>query len=117
MVLGTHALEVARQPGLCRFVSYKVIPESLTVPGRWRPETLPPAGHIKTSWDRVMELWYETFDDWRESVITSAPPYTKPSWATWEEYPFVEPSVDLVSTFLLERPSDDYLKDLRGYVS
>jgi hypothetical protein len=115
--LGTHAPEVARQPGLCRFVSYKVIPDALIVPGRWQPEALPPAGQIKTSWDRVMELWYETFDDWRDSVVTNPPSYTKPSWATRDEYPFVERDADLVSTFLLERPTDDYLKDLRGYIS
>jgi hypothetical protein len=115
--LGTHAREVARQPGLCRFVSYQVILESLKVPGRWQPGVLPSADRVKTSWDRVVELWYETFDDWRDSVITSPPAYTKPAWATWGEYPFVKPSIDFVSTFLLERPSDDYLKDLRGYIS
>ena len=98
-------------------MSYKAIPEALIVPGRWQPEALPPAGQVKTSWDRVMELWYETFDDWRDSVVTNPPSYTKPAWATWDEYPFVELGADFVSTFLLERPTDDYLKDLRGYVS
>jgi len=99
--LGTPRPRSRQQPGLCRFVSYKAIPEALIVPGRWQPEALPPAGQVKTSWDRVMELWYETFDDWRDSVVTNPPSYTKPAWATWDEYPFVELGADFVSTFLL----------------
>jgi hypothetical protein len=110
--LSTHAPEVAQQPGLLRFHGYQVILEDLTVPGNWRADTAPPGEQVQTSWHRVSELWYETFDDWRQAVGTTPPAYTKPSWATQETFPFV----DVASTFLLERPNDDYLKDLRGYV-
>ena len=30
-------------------------------------------------------------------------------------YPFFKPGVDLVSTFLLERPADEFLRDTRYY--
>jgi hypothetical protein len=36
-------------------------------------------------------------------------------WAKYDKYPFLEPDVDFVSTFLLERPECDFLKDYRSY--
>jgi hypothetical protein len=60
-------------------------------------------------------LWYENFDDWRKSVIEEPPRYTKPSWAKYERYPFLEPFEDFACSFLLERPTDEFLKNFRGY--
>ena len=114
--LRVHAPELALQPGLVRCMSYKVVQEVGNVPGRWRPDTVPPDGNVKTHWDRVVELWYETFDDWRRAVITAPPAYTRPEWATQAAYPFLRPYEELASTFILERPNDDFLRDLRGYV-
>jgi hypothetical protein len=114
--LRVHAPEVAQQPGLLRFFSYRVVREAGSVPGRWRPDTLPSPAQIQTSWDRVIELWYETFDDWRESVTAATAACSKPGWRTQDKYPFVEPFTDFVSTFILERPNDDFLRDLRAYV-
>lgn len=111
-----HAPEIARQPGLARFVSYRVVREVGHVPGRWRPDTLPPDDRVQTSWDRVLELWFETFEDWRGWVKACDENCTRPDWRTRDDYPFVEPFTDLVSTFILERPSDDFLRDSRGYV-
>ena len=42
----------------------------------------------------------------------SPPRYTKPPWATYDRYPFLEPGVDFASTFILERPSDDWLREV-----
>lgn len=114
--LDVHAKEVVKQPGLYRFFSYRVIKEPIGLPGTWAPGAKPPADSIHHSWDRLHELWYETFDDWRRSVIESPPRYTKPSWATYETYPFVEPFVDFVSSFILERPNDEFWRDSRGYL-
>lgn len=110
--LDVHVPEVMRQPGLYRFFSYRVIKEPITLPGTW-PSGTPP---ISYAWDRLCELWYETFDDWRDSVIASPPAYTRPSWASHETYPFLEPFADLVGTFVLERPNDEFWRDSRGYV-
>ena len=114
--LGTHAPEVATQPGLYRFVTYRVESGIARVPGRWRADAVPPQDRVRAAWDRVGELWYETFDDWEAAVVTSPPRYTKPAWATQDFFPFVEPYIDFASTFILERPVDDFLRDLRAYV-
>lgn len=114
--LNTHVKEVMQQPGLYRFFSYRVIQEPISLPGVWAPGKTPPPETVLASWDRVCELWYETFDDWRQSVIDSPPDYTKPSWASYDKYPFLEPFADFVSSFILERPNDEFLRDSRGYM-
>lgn len=113
--LNTHAKEVQKQPGLFRFFSYQVIKEKIQLPGVWSPTQMPPKDTILGDWDRLVELWYETGDDWRDSIIQSPPTYTKPDWATTETYPFFKPHVDFVSSFLLERPVDEFYRDSRGY--
>lgn len=113
--LRVHAPEVAEQPGLYRFFSYKTIEDSPSLPGVWRVGDEPPADMTESRWDRVYELWYETYSDWRRAVIEPPPAYTKPRWATQDTYPFFKAYEDLVCSFILERPSDEFLRDLRSY--
>ncbi len=114
--LNTHAREVMRQPGLYRFFSYRVIKEPIALPGTWAPVKRPSPETILHAWDRLVELWYDNFDDWRKSVMEAPPPYTKPPWAKYDNYPFLKPFVDFVSSFILERPSDEFLREARGYL-
>jgi hypothetical protein len=114
--LNVHAKEVMQQPGLWRFFSHRTVKEHIALPGTWAPGKTPPQDSVIHSWDRVCELWYESFDDWRRSVIDSPPVYTKPSWSKCHSYPFLEPYVDFASSFLLERPTDEFLRDARSYL-
>jgi hypothetical protein len=66
---------------------------------------------------RVSELWYENGTAWRRAIEESSVKYTKPAWAKYGKYPFLEPGVDFVSIFLLERPDMDFLRDYRGYLT
>jgi hypothetical protein len=107
--VNVHAPEVALQPGLTRFFSYRVLPSQ--VPVRKGVSTfLHPRSSVSSGWHRVSELWYENGNGWVESIITSPPAYTKPSWAERDTYPFFEPEVDFAGMFILERPSDDWLR-------
>ena len=101
--LNVYAKEVMKQPGLTRFFSFRTLPPL-------------PGGRTQT-WNRLVEQWYENFDGWKNSVIISPPNYTKPSWAKYDNYPFLEPYVDFVGTFILERPSDNFLRDYKGYIT
>jgi hypothetical protein len=114
--VNVHAAEVMRQPKLFRYFSTRVIGVPTGLPGTWPPAAAPPPESVMHTWDRVCELWYETFDDWRESVIDSPPQYTRPPWDGYAGYPFFEPNVDFVSSFLLERPNDEFARDARGYL-
>ena len=105
-----------KQPGLYRFFSYQAIREQLPLPGTWALGKSPPPHTVAYSWDRLIELWYETFDDWRRAIMQSQPQYTPSVWATANTYPFVESGVDFVSSFLLERTNDEFWRDARGYL-
>lgn len=109
-----HAREVVRQPGLIRFFSYRVVPEEVPLQKGGR-SFLHPETRVSSNWHRVSELWYENANGWAESVVTSPPAYTKPAWARWSDYPFFEPGVDFVSMFILERPTDDWVRDARPF--
>jgi hypothetical protein len=109
--LEIHSKEVMKQPGLTRYFSWRVPKPESPVPG-WgvpKPGQLPRYAH------RVVEQWYENYDGWIKSVIQSPPKYTKPAWAEYDKYPFLEPYVNFVSTFITERPDMDFLRDLRPY--
>lgn len=114
--LGTHVPELLKQPGLIRAFSYRTVQEGVHLPGTWRAGSAPKPGMVERGWDRVIELWYENFRDWRRAVLESPPRYTAPAWATRAAWPFVEPGRDLASTFLLERPNDEFLRDSRIFV-
>ncbi len=96
--VNVHAPEVCKQPGLKRFVSYHAV----------APKVGP--------WVRISELWYENADAWRKAIIDAPPTYTAPPWAKRKTYPFLEPWVDFVSTFLLEAPTNDFLRALTPYI-
>jgi hypothetical protein len=98
--INVHAKEVVEQPKLKRFFSFSAIEPSSKV----------------GPFVRVSELWYEKGSDWTKTVIESKLNYTKPSWSRWDKYPYLQPDVDFVSTFLLERPECDFLRDYRVYL-
>jgi Chalcone isomerase N-terminal domain len=111
--INEHAPQVLQQRGLTRFFSYSTVQAGVHLPGTWKPGSAPAPGMVERGWDRVVELWYENFRDWRRAVIQAPPLYTAPAWATHDTYPFLQPGQDFVSCFLLERPNDEFLRDSR----
>jgi chalcone isomerase len=109
--LNTHVPEVLRQPGLTRFFSYRIIAPP-AVMDNVVPAFLHPQSQVSSDWHRVSELWYESSNGWVDSIVKSPPQYTRPPWAAYDRYPFFEPGVDFASTFILERPTDDWLRQV-----
>jgi chalcone isomerase len=113
--LDVHAKEVMKQPGLIRYFSSRTLtmegPLPTPPPGT-RPFYPNPSPLFGAKWHRVSEQWYEDSKGWRKAVIESPPKYTKPKWAKYDKYPFFEPNVDFVSTFILEWPTDDFIKNV-----
>ena len=101
-------------PGVYRAFSTRAIREPIGLPGEWPPTARPRAANVLTQWDRLSELWFKNFDDWR--AFRKAASALRPSWATHSEYPFVRPRQELISSFLLERPTDEFWRDARGYL-
>jgi hypothetical protein len=129
--LNVHAQEALKQPGLMKFVSYKVLTEvgdkmmKLMMKSGGLPNVIqnadvksgapvPNQGAATSgmpkmkNWVRINEYWYKDFDAWRKAVLDSPPKYTAPSWGG--QYPYVE----MISTFLPYMHDVDFLKG--GYV-
>lgn len=66
---------------------------------------------------RVCEIWFEDSEGWRTAMVERAGQYTKPVWAAWDRFPFIEPYKDFVGIFLLDRPESDHLQQWRGYIT
>jgi hypothetical protein len=109
--VNVHAKEVTQQSGLTRFFSYRVLPGGAAVK-EGVSTFLHPRSTVSSGWHRVSEQWYENGRRWRESVIDSPPRYTAPAWANYASYPFFQPWSDFAGIFILERPSNDWLREL-----
>jgi hypothetical protein len=121
--INVHAPEASKQPGLRRFFSYKAVKPPVPLPGMWHPDATPPDEMTMVQWDRVSEMWYDSFSAWRNAVIENPPAYTPPEWAvdsfyqhTTNTFPFFKPGADFVCTFILERPADEFKRDTRYYL-
>lgn len=114
--LDTLAPEIMRQPGLFRFFSHRAIREPLSLPGEWPRSGRPAPDSILQAWDRLVELWYPSFAAWRTALLEQPPRHAAPPWATAGRFPFLQPGKDFVSSFLLERPTDEFWRDSRGYL-
>jgi hypothetical protein len=90
--LNTHGPELAKLPGLLRFVTYDAFPGPQPM-SRW----------TKRPWVRLSELWFENYSAWRAAILESPPDLTPPPWGG--EFPFVE----MVSTFVPHLPDVDVL--------
>lgn len=98
--LNTLAPQLVEIPELNRFITSKVLDAPKTGP-----------------FQRVAELWFDNSKAWYKAIIQIQNKAAKPSWAKYEKFPYLEPYVDFVGTFLLDRPESDHLQQFRGYVT
>ena len=96
--LNVHAPEVSKMPGLKRFFSFSRLAGA---PG---------------SFDRMSELWFSSAKDWKNAVIDNPPSFTKPPWRSYDKFPFFEPFTHFISSFVLERPTQNMLRDKGIYI-
>ena len=114
--LDVHAKELAACGGPYRAFSTRAHKDPLMLPGEWPAHAAPPQDLVLHSWDRLTELWFETFDDWRRFVGELASTLTPPPWSRTARYPYLKFGSEFVSSFILERPSDEFGRDARGYL-
>jgi hypothetical protein len=114
--LRVHAPELVRAGGPYRIFSTRAHREHLPLPGEWPSGARPPMSSLLLHWDRLTEFWFETFDQWREWITDVAPTLTAPPWQQGGRFPFARLGEEFVSSFLLERPSDEFSRDARGYL-
>ena len=91
---------VAALPEVNRFISSRVLDEPR-----------------KSPFHRFCEIWFDNSKQWEKAVAKLRTTVRKPSWATYGEFPFMEPYKDFVGVFLLDKPESDHLEQFRGYVT
>ncbi|MBR3004335.1 MAG: hypothetical protein IKH67_04615 [Lachnospiraceae bacterium] len=116
--LETQAKEIMQMPGLLRFFSFKAVEKEgsslpLTTEDNKEGDKL---DNLMRHWDRVSELWFENNAAWTNALITNPPKFTKPAWATSDKFPFLEPGVDFVHTFILDYPDADFTDTIKPIV-
>jgi len=112
--LKAHVPEVCRQPGLLRFFSHKALHVTRTpIPSSnaQRPFFDRASPLMAKKWHRISEQWYANDRGWAEAILRNPPAYTRPPWARHDRYPFLVPGEEFISTFLLEQPDRDLLRD------
>ena len=82
-----HSQEAKLFPGVLRYVSYKVLPDS----------------PVRSGWVRLGEMWYRDYDSWKKAVANAK--YTAPTWAAQGK-----PWLVVVTIFTSTAPDFDYLK-------
>lgn len=86
-----HAPELAKLPGLRRFVCHKAAERP--APGAWA---------------RMCELWFDDYGAWKRALLTDPPKFTAPAWQ--QSFPFT----DMISLFADPTPDMDFMRDHRG---
>ncbi|XKM14046.1 hypothetical protein RCS94_02470 [Orbaceae bacterium ac157xtp] len=66
---------------------------------------------------RVAEIWFDNSKQWEQAMAKISNNVTKPDWAKYDQFPYMEPYKDFVGLFLLDRPESDHLTQYRGYIS
>jgi hypothetical protein len=86
-----HAPELARLPGLRRFVCHKAA------------ETPAPG-----AWARMCELWFDDYAAWKQALLTDPPTFTAPPWSRDSS------QASMISTFTAPTPDMDFMHDHVG---
>ncbi len=94
------AKEAAEMPEVIRFMSSKVLDEPRINP-----------------FNRVVELWFDDSNAWHRAMVENAHKFTKPAWATEDQFPFIEAYKNITGIFIMDRPDSDHLEQWRGYIT
>jgi hypothetical protein len=109
--LGVHAPEMMQTPGLNRYFSY--IAHTKESPLPQGDDFVEHDQLFYKQWHRLSEMWFDDAKAWTRAIIDSPPSLTAPRWATKDSYPFLVPGSEFISTFILETPHNDFIKEMR----
>lgn len=109
-------------PAICshdkmhRFFSSRTISVASGLPGVWREcdRSKLKSGKDR-QWDRVTEMWFESFRDWRD-FVRNTPKVELPEWAEQSAFPYLTCGNNFISTFIVEQPTNDFLEEKRVYL-
>ena len=110
--VGDHVPALLQGGQAWRCFSYRTEP-LVKLPGHWPEGGALPTDRLMLGWHRLTEFWFDGFSAW-ETWLDAASALPRPAWAEGA-FPFLDAGRNFVSTFILERPADDFLRDHRVY--
>lgn len=87
-------------PDVTRMLSSKIIQEVNNCP-----------------YQRVVEMWFNCPSGWHRTAVEKAKEIKKPSWAKYDQFPYLNPKFEISSLFLTDIPESDNYTQYRGYIS
>jgi hypothetical protein len=109
--LNVHAPEMLHVPGVNRFFSYKA--HLCANPLPQGDDFVEHYDLFYKQWHRLSEMWFDDGKSWTKAIVDGLPVLTPPLWATRDSYPFLVPGSEFVSTFILESPDNDFVREMR----
>ena len=67
-------------------------------------------------YQRVVEMWFNCPSAWHRSVVENAKEIKKPSWAKYDQFPYLQPKFEISSLFLTDTAESDNYTQYRGYI-
>jgi len=67
-------------------------------------------------YQRVVEMWFNCPSAWYRSVVVNAKEIKKPSWAKYDQFPYLQPKFEISSLFLTDTAESDNYTQYRGYI-
>lgn len=72
---------------------------------------------VGCKFDRLVEMWFDSQDEWYETAVKNTTVLKKPQWAQQDLFPFLTPQFNIVGMFLPDIPTSDNLSQYRGYIT
>jgi len=69
------------------------------------------------SFQRVVEIWFEGPEEWRDTIDEAMKTVAKPAWAKCDVFPYLKPKFEIASLFLTDTPDSDNFTQYRGFIS
>jgi hypothetical protein len=98
--LNKLAPQITAIPEVNRFVSSAILDQPRTSP-----------------FIRIAEIWFDNSKKWHKAMVENGTAFTKPAWAKYQKFPYLEPYQDFTGIFVMDRPESDHLSAFRGYIT
>jgi hypothetical protein len=66
---------------------------------------------------RVVEMWFNSPSAWYKAAVEKAKDIKKPSWAKYDQFPYLKPKFEIASLFLTDIAESDNYTQYRGYIT
>lgn len=68
-------------------------------------------------YQRVVEMWFDCPSEWYKAAVVKAKDIKKPSWAKYDQFPYLKPRFEISSIFLTDIAESDNYTQYHGYIT